>query len=196
MADGAYNRWDLGLKGLGAFGLLLTAFIGVLEYWATANQTIAFEKTKLDSEQRKLYFDKQLEYYLAVTDIVAKIATTSDKGERAKAVEQFDRFYFGSMVVLEDRGDSSSKSSGETSGKYTVDSNVEKHMIDVYRCIHGSCRDTQLQNEALALADACRFSLSVKWQGRIDNLQRGLNLKERLSIRQYLPPKHSDESSP
>jgi len=183
MTNENHNSWDVILKALGGIGLIVTAAIGIGEYIANASQTTALETNKLDSEQHKLYFDKQLEYYLDVTDTVANIATTHDKRKREDLVQRFDSLYYGSMVILEDRGDSPGAGKYQPSEKYTQDANVEQHMIAVHNCLHKNCGNTNLQEQSLALADACRFALSINWNSRVQNLKTALDFKQRLSIR-------------
>jgi hypothetical protein len=59
MTAEAYNKWDLLLKAFGAIGLIATAGVGLGEYYVNWNQTNTLETNKFDSEQHKLYFDKQ-----------------------------------------------------------------------------------------------------------------------------------------
>ena len=179
MTDATYNKWDLLLKALGAIGLIVTAAFGVVEYVATSNGAATLETNKLDSEQHKLYFDKQLEYYVKVTDTVAAIATSTDAAKRQELIRAFDVMYYGPMVMFEERTDQKS-AEGQ---KYAHDINVEKRMVDIHQCILRNCSNGDLQELSLALADTCRYALSVNWQNRVQNLRQGLNLKERLGLK-------------
>jgi len=105
MTPETYNKWDVFLKALGAVGLIATAAIGLVEYYASGNVTATLETNKLDSEQHKLYFDKQLEYYVKATEIVASIANTSDPIKRQDLIRSFDVLYYGPMVMFEERAD-------------------------------------------------------------------------------------------
>jgi hypothetical protein len=180
MTDETYNKYDLLLKAVGAVGLVVTAAFGVVEYVATSNGNATLETNKLDSDQHKLYFDKQLEYYVKATETVAAIANTSDAKTRQELVRNFDVMYYGPMVMFEERADAPHQA-GE---KYTNDINVEKHMVAIHECIQRNCSNAELQVQSLGLADACRYALSVNWQNRVQNLRQGLNLKERLGFKE------------
>jgi hypothetical protein len=179
MTEKTYSRWDLILKGIGAIGLIATAAIGLVEYYASGNVTATLETNKLDSDQHKLYFDKQLEYYVKATETVAAIANTSDTKTRQELIRNFDVMYYGPMVMFEERADAPPQA-GE---KYTNDINVEKHMVAIHACLQRNCSKAELQEQSLALADTCRYALSVNWQNRVQNLRQGLNLKERLGLK-------------
>ena len=101
MTAEAYNKWDLLLKAFGAIGLIATACFGLGEYYVNWNQTNTLETNKFDSEQHKLYFDKQLEYYLEVTSTVGTIISTHDKHKREELIQKFDALYYGPMVIAE-----------------------------------------------------------------------------------------------
>jgi hypothetical protein len=53
-------------------------------------------------------------------------------------------------------------------------------MVAVHRCLAADCTDGELQEQSLALADACRLALSLDWAGRVENLKMGLDLKRRI----------------
>lgn len=180
MTAEAYNKWDLLLKAFGAIGLVATACFGLGEYYVNWSQTNTLETNTFDSEQHKLYFDKQLEYYLNVTATVATIASTHDKRKREDLIQKFDAFYYGPMVILEHRGDSADPSKHQVGEKYALDANVEQHMIAVHKCLAANCTDGELQEQSLALADACRSALALDWAGRVKNLKTGLDLKGRI----------------
>jgi len=179
MAEESYRKWDLVLKGLGAIGLVAGAAIGLIEYYFNWTQAVAIEASKLDSDQHKLYFDKQLERYLDVTDTVAGIATTHDQRKREELIQHFDTLYYGSMVMLEHRGDEPDSAKSSSGEKYSHDANVEGHMIAVHKCLHTTCSDGDLQQQSLALADACRNALSISWAERVKNLTQSLAIKRR-----------------
>ena len=179
MTEKTYSRWDLILKAIGALGLIATAAIGLVEYYASGNVTATLETNRLDSDQHKLYFDKQLEYYVKATETVSAIANTSDAKARQELIRNFDVLYYGPMVMFEERTDVPYQA-GE---KYTNDINVEKHMVAIHECLLKNCSKGDLQEQSLALADTCRYALSVNWQNRVQNLQRGLNFKERLGLK-------------
>jgi len=58
-------------------------------------------------------------------------------------------------------------------------------MVAIHECILRNCSNEELQKQSLALADTCRFALSVNWQSRVQNLKQGLNLKERLGLKDH-----------
>ena len=180
MTEQTYKRWDVIIKALGAVGLVAAAGIGLLEYVITGNQISTLETSKLDSEQHKLFFDKQLEYYVKATDTVATLANTTDPKKREDLIRTFDILYYGPMVIFEERRSDLPKQPGQ---EYTNDINVERHMVAIHDCILRQCTNRELQKESLALADACRFALSVNWETRVQGLRNGLNLKQRLGFR-------------
>jgi hypothetical protein len=183
VTDEEYRKWDVILKAIGGLGLVLTAAIGVGEYYVNAGQTATLETNRLDSDQHKLYFDKQLQYYLDVTEAVATIATTHDKRKREELTQKFDALYYGPMVILEDRADSPDATKRQPDEKYTNDANVERHMVAVHDCLLKNCSDGEMEQESLALADTCRFALSLNWASRVQNLKQGLDFKQRLGIK-------------
>jgi hypothetical protein len=189
MTDERYKGWDVALKVLGAIGFAAAAVVGFLEYRWNTTQTIALEASKLDSEQHKLFFDKQIEYYLDVTNTVAGIATNEDPRVRSALIQKFKALYYGPMVILEHRGDSP-QFREQTGAKYAHDANVEKHMVAVFKCISVNCAN--LKNESLELADACRFALSVSWENRVDDLKTTLS-NARKSQHEYTPDTESKQ---
>ncbi len=180
MTDETYKRWDVIVKALGAVGLVAAAGIGLGEYVVTGNQIATLETSKLDSEQHKLFFDKQLEYYVKATDTVATLANTTDPKKREELIRTFNILYYGPMVIFEERRADIPQQTGE---KYTNDINVERHMVAIHNCILRQCPNGELSRESLALADACRFALSVNWENRVQGLRNGLDLKKRLGFR-------------
>src|SRR5260370_28842250 len=103
MTEKTYSRWDLILKGIGALGLIATAAIGLVEYYASGNMMATLETNRLDSDQHKLYFDKQLESYVKATETVSAIANTSDAKTRQELIRNFNVMYYGPMVIFDAR---------------------------------------------------------------------------------------------
>jgi hypothetical protein len=171
MTDERYKTWDVGLKLAGLLGLILTAAIGLLEWIGNAKQSTA-----------QLYFDKQLQYYLDVTNTVAAIATSQDTQKRDDLTQKFETLFYGPMAILEDRAspDFTKYQPGE---KYTQTANVERYMIAVHDCLLRNCGNRELQEVSLALADACRFALSTSWASGVANLKTALSTQ-----RLGLPP--------
>jgi hypothetical protein len=101
-------------------------------------------------EARKPFLDEQLKRYTEVTRIAAILATTDKKSaEFSTAEHRFWSLYWAELALVESK-------------------KVEAAMVAMGRCLKsGDCsgctRAADLQHCALALAHACRESLSESW---------------------------------
>lgn len=136
--------------------MFLIALIGVpIGLWEY------FEKA--ENDYRKPLWEKQLNYYLEATEATAKIATLqndpSDTGkiELARARMKFWELYYGELVVVED-GD------------------VSQAMVNFGKCLRDyqdmKCDQKHLQELSLALAKACRSSVSTSWKQPLKEINR------------------------
>jgi hypothetical protein len=175
------RAWDIGLKIVATAGVLLGAFVGIGEYLYSQAQMATLETAKFEADQHKPILDRQIANYFEATTLAATIALTDDQSERSKLQHEFFIKYFGPMVIIEDRGQSSPSNKGEQP-KYSDNRNVESKMIAFGACLQKNCRSSQLKQLSLELADACRLSLLQDMQARVDALQTGLNITKRLKL--------------
>lgn len=78
-------------------------------------------------------------------------------------VHEFDElYYYGPMVMVRERADNRTKlpnEEGDDQEQYSKDINVGKHMQECYACIINRCKHGEMEIQAVALADTCRFAL-------------------------------------
>ena len=175
MEDNRERDWDMPLKIVGLFGIVIGSLIGIGEYVYSARQQAALETAKFEAEQSRLLLEKQTELYFKASELAARISTESDVKEKMNDFLTFQTLYYGPMVIVEDRVTAASYTpkAGEE-GKYATDRNVERRMIAFHDCYldHECAKEGTLQNLSLQLADACRLSLLLTTQGRVNALSR------------------------
>lgn len=94
-------------------------------------------------EARRPFLERQLALYTEATKIAAQLATATDVEANAAAEMRFWQLYWGELGMVEDAG-------------------VEMAMINYGACLNNpDC--TELKRLSLALACACRQSLSSSW---------------------------------
>jgi hypothetical protein len=179
MAVKSYNTPDFWLRMAGILGLVISAAVGIIEYIGTTRQQAALETNKFAADQGKLLFEQQTSLYFRASQLAATIAIVSGGPERAKAVEEFEELYYGPMVIVEDRNDAppakgNQKADGQEP-KYAKDRNVEARMIAFEKCLEQDCDRETLKQRSLELSDACRTSLLLGAQDRVNGLQLQLD---------------------
>lgn len=134
-------------ENIEAYSKIILAVIAVLGFiwgiykYADAN---AKQSDTRRVEATKPYLERQLKLYTEATQVASQIATSDDDGAVAKATTRFWELYWGELALVEDLGvESAMKSFGDT--------------------LLASKDKATLKKSSLALAHACRDSLSISW---------------------------------
>jgi hypothetical protein len=110
---------------------------------------------KKETEFHKTFWDAQLKLYLEATDAASKIANLPKKDKvRVDAIEKFSQLFYGPLHVVEDN------------------ENVSDAMQRFEACVKKKCRQTELQNLSLELANACTLSLSEDWNHKFKDYRK------------------------
>jgi len=88
--EDSHRFWDLLIKGGAAVAFIAPLTIGYLQSQRTA-----------DLESRKPYLVKQLDVCIAITDAAGAIATSATPEDVTKAMETFDRLFWGSLAIFD-----------------------------------------------------------------------------------------------
>jgi hypothetical protein len=177
MTDSTARAVDTWIKLVGVIGLALGGAIALWEYAHSSNEHAWLETRKFEADQRKALLDKQVELYFKVAELASTISLAPDESaSRERAVADFQRLYYGQMVIVEDR---QQRAAGDH--KYSSDTNVEARMIAFSNCLNSRCDRGELSKRALELADSCRNALSLSVEDRIKAFEQGLgvNIKNR-----------------
>lgn len=112
----------------------------------TMVNTIRTQTESRQIEARRPFIERQLKLYTEATQVAAVIATSADQTRVEASRQRFWELYWGELSLVEDRG-------------------VETAMVRFGKCLNakGDCAQSELQQASLALAHACRDSLSESW---------------------------------
>jgi hypothetical protein len=148
-----YQLWDLLLKGATAIFAVIAGTIGLWKYFDTSRK-----------EFRKPYWERQLSLYFEVTAAAATLAIvqgekldSSDRERlRTEAQEKFWQLYYGALEIVTDND--------------VTDAIVEfKECLIKHKAGNATARDMELKS--LALARACRKSISKSWSIELSELE-------------------------
>jgi hypothetical protein len=142
------DRW---LKVLSVLGVIVSFFWGVL-VWQTeqvAERTQMVAEANRVAETRKIeatrpFLERQLRLYTEATQVVARLAASSNARDLEDDWKRFQQLYWGELVLVED-------------------SRVEAAMKRFGDALSESKSQQELRQLSLGLAGACRDSLSQSW---------------------------------
>ena len=134
----------------------ISVILGLVTIWSGLKQhKITTSRTAMSP-----FLEKQLEAYLEITGITAKLATTSDRTTFDSKKEEFWSFYFGKLVVLEDN---SVESAMVKYGELLKITNFEDELN----------RD-KLKQASMRVAQSCRLSIAKSWKIDLAPLEQNL----------------------
>jgi hypothetical protein len=153
MNEETHRKWDIGLKVAAPIITVLGLLVGVWQYTHEQKEQLV-RQYKLIAENDRLEFkrrlwEKQLETYLHISNIVGKIAG-GDQSEKEfkESINQFNTAYWGAMIYAEDAA-------------------VEKAMIEfnleIQDYLNKESDKTRLKQRALAVVQACKQSSRNQW---------------------------------
>jgi len=111
-------------------------------YQFSANQTSQAETRRI--EATRPFLDRQLKLYTDATQSTATIATSASAADVAASTLRFWSLYWGELALVEDK-------------------RVEGAMVQFGSALNRKADKSELQQLSLALARACRDSLSESW---------------------------------
>jgi hypothetical protein len=111
-------------------------------YQFSATQASQAETRRI--EATRPFLDRQLKLYTDATQSTATIATSASTADIAAATLRFWSLYWGELALVEDR-------------------RVEAAMVAFGNALNRKAASSELQQLSLALARACRDSLSESW---------------------------------
>jgi hypothetical protein len=107
MTEESYRKWDLAVKVVAPILTVAGIIIGVWQF--SRDQSAQLERQyALIAQNDRLEFkrktwEKQLEVYSKIGDVVGRIAGADlSKDKLLREVEQFDSLYWGNMIHVED----------------------------------------------------------------------------------------------
>ncbi|HKQ09491.1 MAG TPA: hypothetical protein VJ464_30500 [Blastocatellia bacterium] len=153
MDEETYRKWDVGAKVVAPILTVVGLLIGVWQF--SKEQGAQLERQyKLIAENDRLEFkrrlwEKQLEVYMKISNVVGKIAAEDlNKADLKKAIDQFYSLYWGDMLYVEDKA-------------------VERAMIDfhveIQDYLKGNSTRDRLKVRADQLITVCRDSSRNQW---------------------------------
>lgn len=153
MTEEAYRKWDVAAKIIAPILTVAGILVGVWQFSAEQREQLKRQSIML-SENDKLDFkrrmwEKQLEVYTKVNNIVGKIATSNQNDKKLLAeIDNFYSLYWGDMIYVKDEA-------------------VEKAMIDFHLEIQDFLKrisdKDRLKLRANDLVEACRQSSKRSW---------------------------------
>ena len=131
---------DQWVKALSLLGAVVAFAWGVIQF--VASQQAQEETRRI--EATKPFLERQLRLYTEATQAAATLATSKNRQELDAATKKFWSLYWGELALVEDK-------------------RVEAAMVQFGRALDAGSSGHTLQKASLALAHACRDSLSESW---------------------------------
>jgi hypothetical protein len=113
---------------------------GIMLYFAEAERLRETRRIEATTP----YLDRQLKLYTEATEIASRIANAPAREGAFKEMTRFWELYWGELALVEDE-------------------RVEAAMVKYGKCLEDDCPAAELKQRSLALAHACRDSLSESW---------------------------------
>ena len=153
MKEDTYRRWDITVKAIAPLVTIAGLLIGVWQF--SRGQAVQLEREyKLLAEKDRLEFkqrtwEKQLEVYTKVTNVVGRIAGENlSDSELKKSIGEFDSLYWGDMLYVED--------------KAVADAMKDFH-LETQDYLKGTGDHNRLKIRALMLVEVFRQSSKNQW---------------------------------
>ncbi|WP_413114089.1 hypothetical protein [Thaumasiovibrio sp. DFM-14] len=138
-----YQVIDLIVKSTSAFFAIVTLAIGVYKYFHS-----------VECNFRSPLWERQLQLYFEISEVVSTLATSSDTEEILSAEKLFWNLYFGPLLLVEDTG-------------------VESVVVEIALLLEIPISDRpqeKIKSLALKLGYECRNSISVRWRTSLPEL--------------------------